>query len=321
MTDAPQPPPVPPQVPSAPPPVPPQVPSAPPPTPAPEPAGAWHPDPFGRYQLRWFDGAQWSANVSTNGVTSTDPAPLQAGTGAVAGLSNAVDRPVLEKTPEQIATQAAGVVGYQAGGQAFEGGGTVFNEPVLVVNQKAKIIEVNNEYGIFNQHGQQIGGVTQVGQSAAKQALRMFTSYDQFMTHRLVVHDIAGVPLLQLTRPAKVFKSTIIVQNGAGQEIGKIIQDNVFGKIHFSLDAGGHRYGSINAENWRAWNFSIQDHTGAEVARITKSWAGAVTEIFTTADNYVVQFHRQLEDPLLSMVVAAAVSVDTALKQDARGLG
>ncbi len=41
--------------------------------------------------------------------------------------------------------------------------------------------------------------------------------------------------------------------------------------------------------------------------------------MFTSADYYVVQMHYQLPDPLLSLVVAAAVSVDTALKQDSRG--
>jgi hypothetical protein len=95
----------------------------------------------------------------------------------------------------------------------------------------------------------------------------------------------------------------------------------VFGKIRFSLEAGGQELGSINAENWRAWNFNIQDHAGTEVARITKTWEGLAKTLFTTADNYVVQLHTQLPQPLLSLVVAAALSVDTALKQDSRGLG
>jgi hypothetical protein len=54
------------------------------------------------------------------------------------------------------------------------------------------------------------------------------------------------------------------------------------------------------------------------VARITKTFAGLVQAAFTTADNYVVQIHRPLEEPLRSLVVAAALSVDTALKQDDR---
>lgn len=43
--------------------------------------------------------------------------------------------------------------------------------------------------------------------------------------------------------------------------------------------------------------------------------------MFTTADNYAVQVHRQLADPLASLVVASALTVDTALEQDNRGLG
>jgi hypothetical protein len=93
----------------------------------------------------------------------------------------------------------------------------------------------------------------------------------------------------------------------------------VFGKIHFA-QAGGQSYGSIRAENWRAWNFRVEDHAGVEVARITKTFEGIAATLFTTADNYVVQIHTQIPQPLNSLVVAAALSVDTALKQDARGL-
>ncbi|MEQ1702255.1 MAG: DUF2510 domain-containing protein [Ilumatobacteraceae bacterium] len=34
---------------------------------------AWHPDPFARHQLRYWDGARWTAHVSNAGVTSSDP--------------------------------------------------------------------------------------------------------------------------------------------------------------------------------------------------------------------------------------------------------
>jgi hypothetical protein len=86
--------------------------------------------------------------------------------------------------------------------------------------------------------------------------------------------------------------------------------------IRFRLDADGQNLGSINAESWRAWDFSIHDPNGAEIGRITKTWAGFGKEVFTKADNYVLEIHRPLEDPLLSLVVAAALAVDTVLKQD-----
>ncbi len=37
------------------------------------PPAGWHPDPHGRYELRYWDGNAWSEHVSTNGATSTDP--------------------------------------------------------------------------------------------------------------------------------------------------------------------------------------------------------------------------------------------------------
>ena len=149
----------------------------------------------------------------------------------------------------------------------------------------------------------------------------MLTSYDQFMTHKLQIVDMAGSVLLAVTRPAKVFKSRVEVVDGGGRPVGRVVQQNVIGKIRFALEAGDRAVGSINAENWRAWNFSIRDHADAEVARITKTWEGLAKTMFTTADNYVVQIHRPLEEPLRSLVVAAALSVDTALKQDKRGFG
>jgi uncharacterized protein YxjI len=278
----------------------------------------WYPDPMTRHQLRYWDGTTWTEHVSDNGVTSVDP--LQAK--GLDRLDNAMTVGN-EGDPTKVAAQVTGT-GYRGaniGESAFQGGGSIFTEPVLVVNQKAKLIELNSQYSVFNAQGQQLAAVNQVGQSAAKKVLRLVSNLDQFLTHKLMISDNNGAPLLHLTRPAKVMKSTIIVADGAGAEIGRIVQDNVFGKIHFSLQAGGYTVGAIHAENWRAWNFRIEDHSGQEVARITKTFEGVAKTLFTTADNYVVQFHTQLQQPLLSLAVASALSVDTALKQDSRGLG
>jgi hypothetical protein len=36
------------------------------------PAGAWHPDPSGRHELRWWDGHRWTDTVSDRGRPGTD---------------------------------------------------------------------------------------------------------------------------------------------------------------------------------------------------------------------------------------------------------
>lgn len=269
-----------------------------------QPPANWHPDPSGRHEQRYWDGSAWTDRVSDNDVESVDPP----GGGEV-------------PTGNQSAAKVQDQVQRQAGvAPAVAGGGTIFTESVLVVNQKMKLIEVNNEYAVYDQNGDQIAAVRQVGQSMLKKIARVVSDLDQFMTHKLQVVDMNGNIQLTVTRPRKIFKSRIEVGDGAGRPIGTVVQKNMVGKIRFALEAEGSTVGSINAENWRAWNFSIQDTAGTEVARITKTWEGLMKTMFTTADNYVLQIHQPLQEPLRSLVIASALSVDTALKQDSRGL-
>ena len=188
---------------------------------------------------------------------------------------------------------------------------------VLVISQKAKLIELTNEYKIMDPEGTQIGTIKEEGQSKARKVLRFVSNVDQFLTHRLGVYDAEGQKVVEMLRPAKIFKSTLQISNGQGQEVGKIVQENVVGKKRFRLeDAQGQLLGSINAENWRSWDFSIQDPNGNEVGRITKNWAGILSEAFTTADRYLLNISGQVSPELRLLMVASAAGVDTALKQD-----
>lgn len=87
------------------------------------------------------------------------------------------------------------------------------------------------------------------------------------------------------------------------------------GHARFTIRAGGCVLGSIHAEDLAEWEFRIEDAEGSEVARVTKNWAGWIAETFTRADNYTLQIHRGLSDPLRALVVAAPLALDLCLKQ------
>jgi uncharacterized protein YxjI len=197
---------------------------------------------------------------------------------------------------------------------------SLLTAPRLVMSQKPKIVELTNQYIIMDPEGSPLGHVDQQGQSRIRKALRFATDFDQFLTHRLTIFDSDGSQVLRITRPAKIFKSRFEVEEGNGRRVGCISQKNVFGKIRFEMkDATGGDVGAIKAENWRAWDFSIVDHDNREIGRIDKKFVGVLKAVFTPADNYVIDLAEDLDGDRRLLALAAALAIDTALKQDARG--
>lgn len=194
---------------------------------------------------------------------------------------------------------------------------SLLEHDVVVVRQKAKIIELTNQYELQDQDGTTIGAVNQVGQSKAKKALRLLSNLDQFLSHKLEVQDLDGSAVLTLKRPAKVMKSKIEVTDASDAPVGTIVQRNIVGKKRFGLEApDGTSLGELQGESWVSWDFVINDEAGNVVGRVNKKFSGLLREGFTTADTYVVQLEPGLTGPLRSLAFAAAVAIDTALKQD-----
>jgi hypothetical protein len=220
-------------------------------------------------------------------------------------------------TPEEITRQIADS-GLDP--PAFEEDGSILGASVLVVNQRPKVLEVVTEYGVYGWSGARLGAVRQVGQSKAKQAARALTAFDQFFTHHLEIVDAAGDVVLRLVRPRKVLYTRVHVSGPTGP-IGTIRQRNVFGRIRFVLEAvSGHVHGYLRAENLRAWDFDLVDAVERPFGSIVKTWEGWGRTAFTRADCYVVRIDEPLPTPMRELAVAAALTVDLALKQDARGV-
>lgn len=187
---------------------------------------------------------------------------------------------------------------------------------VLVISQKAKLVELTNEYKIHTEDGEEVGVIRQEGQSAVRKMLRVVSNVDAFLGIRLSLLDSGGTKVLGIERPAALWKSKVTVTDGSGSPIGVIAQRNVLGKIRFGLiDGTGQDLGEIRGENWRAWDFAILDASGQEVGRVNKKWAGIGKEMFTTADNYVIQLNEGLHGQLRMLALASGAAIDTVLKQ------
>jgi uncharacterized protein YxjI len=67
---------------------------------------------------------------------------------------------------------------------------------------------------------------------------------------------------------------------------------------------------------WTSWDFRFQAGD-RELARVTKKWAGLGKELFTSADNYVLQLSEEVpqDSKLRQLILAAVMCIDMVLKE------
>ncbi|MEY2476001.1 MAG: hypothetical protein QOG87_1316 [Actinomycetota bacterium] len=183
------------------------------------------------------------------------------------------------------------------------------------VHQRRKVFEMRNQYELSDDAGQKLGAVEQVEQSPLTFIVRLLGDMDVFLPVTLSVSDAAGGEVLRLHKPW--FKYAVTVTDGSGTVLGVVRKRVRLGKAVFTVFAadGTTVLGEVKAENWRARNFRIDDATGTEVARVTKQWRGLLTEAFTDADSYAVTFESMTAEPMRSLALASALSVDLTMKQ------
>jgi uncharacterized protein YxjI len=68
---------------------------------------------------------------------------------------------------------------------------------------------------------------------------------------------------------------------------------------------------------WTSWEFQFLSPDGTELGRVTKKWAGLGKELFTSADNYVLQISDDVpaDNPIRLLILAAVFCVDLVLKE------
>ncbi len=90
-------------------------------------AAAWHPDPTGRHELRYWDGTQWTEHVSDQGVQTTSPVNADGGAPQGGQPAQQAQPAQQDQQPQQDYGQSGygqhgGQPGGQPGGQQGYGG-------------------------------------------------------------------------------------------------------------------------------------------------------------------------------------------------------
>ena len=105
-------------------------------------------------------------------------------------------------------------------------------------------------------------------------------------TLTFVVSDAANNTTATIARPGAIGRSTFLVTDRAGQQLGSIEQDNMFMDPQFALrtPTGDLR---LTSTAINAWTWSLVNASGVEVGVINRQFAG-LADMLTSAENFVV---------------------------------
>lgn len=135
-------------------------------------------------------------------------------------------------------------------------------------------------------------------------------------TVRLDVTDMSRALLFKVILAGEDCQFTAVVHDGVGNKLGEVTKAKGWRRIHFDLRAGGSTVGTVDANDSSGFEYRI-DEGGAHVGRITMLGQEAVGGIPTTSDDFLLELDVPLAEPLRTLVVASAVSMDVSVSQSA----
>ena len=193
----------------------------------------------------------------------------------------------------------------------------LLNKNVFLVKEHVGIFKAANNYDIYDpQSGQIILECREDNLGFFTKMLR-FTDYKTLTPFEVKINTPDGKTLLTIKRGVSFFLSTVSVYDENNKMIGG------FKQKFFSI---GGKFDVLNSSdqvlcglkgNWVGWEFNFELNN-RKFASVSKKWAGIGKELFTSADNYVLEISEEVpaDSVLRKLIVAAVMCIDMVLKEN-----
>jgi uncharacterized protein YxjI len=146
--------------------------------------------------------------------------------------------------------------------------------------------------------------------------LLRFTDYKRMTPFDIQIRTPDGKQIVRITRGISLFLSKVTVLDEQGQIIGGFKQKlfSIGGSFNV-LDANNNPICLLKGK-WSGWDFRFMAGE-TQLAHVTKKWAGIGKELFTSADNYVLEISESVptDNAGRQLILAAVMCIDMVLKE------
>ena len=193
---------------------------------------------------------------------------------------------------------------------------SVLNKNLFFVKEHVGMFKASNSFDIFDPETKQAVMECREENLGFFTKLLRFTDYKRMTPFDISIKASNGEKLLQVKRGVSFFFSTVSVLDETGTVIGKFKQKFSFGGKFEVLDASDRQLCTLKGK-WTSWDFKFTSSDNKEFATVTKKWAGLGREMFTTADNYILQISPDVPEnhEIRKLILGAVMCIDLVLKE------
>ena len=192
----------------------------------------------------------------------------------------------------------------------------VLNNNLFLVKEHVGFLKAANNFDVYDMEtGEMIIECREPNLGVFTKMLR-FTDYKRMTPFHIELNTPSGESVVSVKRGVSLFLSKVSVEDNFGERIGGFKQ-----KL-FSIGGAFSVLGPSDQElctlkgKWTGWDFSFKAGSN-ELARVTKKWGGLGKELFTSADNYVLQISDSVppDNPVRGLIMGAVMCIDMVLKE------
>ena len=188
----------------------------------------------------------------------------------------------------------------------------MLEQNTFVVKQKSKMFSSRNSYEILDETGK----VTGTAEQSTGLLAKLFGMVMGPPATKIEFREKPGDALVFTVRRRGLLMKKVELVDGKGAVIGR------YKSKTFSLSGGFHVYdgagkhvAEIRGKLMKSDYTFFQPDGKTEMGKVSKKWAGAMKEMFTSADTYAVQIQPGFADqPTTKMLIlGAAVAIDALM--------
>jgi uncharacterized protein YxjI len=192
----------------------------------------------------------------------------------------------------------------------------ILNNNLFFVKEHIGMFKAANNYDILNPSTQEIMMICREENLGFFTKILRFTDYKRMTPFNIEIKTTSGQKILTVKRGTTFLVSTVEVFDENDQLVGSFKQKffSIGGKFNL-FDANDNLLCTLKGK-WTSWDFRfIKDNV--EFAHVSKKWAGIGKELFTTADNYILEIDKRVPEnaPIRVMIMAAVMCIDMVLKE------